>query len=499
MTALNSKDYDITIPQSLLSLLKALYACLNESGIPGYIVGGFIRDAILKRGIDDIDIAIAADALECSPQLAQVVNGRSIPMDKYNRVARIILKSECGAAPQHVDVSTITGNIEDDLSRRDFAINAMAIPLEAVEDKISCASIIDPFSGLRDIEQKRIRTVSDRAFEADALRLLRAVRLSAEIGFLIENDTEALMKEQSSLIQKISGERVREELLKLLATRKTGDIFLYLEELGLLTALMPELTPSKGLAQPGEHYWDVFTHSVKTIDATGYILRSGEWEYDNEAIQSVPWSGELERYFNESISGGSTRLLLLKLAALLHDIAKPKTKFIDENGRIRFYGHPREGAPVAADIMEGLRFSNKEVRIVEEIVRHHLRPTQMTQMGMVTDHAIYRYFRDVGEVAIDTLFFTLADHLAARGPNLDLKNWREHTATVNYILEKHTEQKKTIIRSSLLNGNDIMNEFGLKPGPKIGELLEAVREAQASGEIVDRNDAMAYIEGLLNH
>jgi tRNA nucleotidyltransferase/poly(A) polymerase len=259
------------------------------------------------------------------------------------------------------------------------------------------------------------------------------------------------------------------------------------------------LTPSKGLAQPSEHYWDVFTHSVKTIDATGYILRSGEWEYANEAIQSVPWSDELEVYFHQSISGGSTRLLLLKLAALLHDIAKPKMKFIDESGRIRFYGHPREGAPIAADIMERLRFSNKEVGIVEEIIRHHLRPTQMTQMGMVTDHAIYRYFRDVGEVAIDTLFFTLADHLAARGPNLNLKNWREHTATVSYILEKHREQKNTIACPPLLNGNDIMNEFGLEPGPKIGELLEAVREAQASGEIFDRKGALDYIQGLLSH
>ena len=197
------------------------------------------------------------------------------------------------------------------------------------------------------------------------------------------------------------------------------------------------------------------------------------------------------------MSAGSTRLLLLKLTALLHDIAKPKMKFIDENGKIRFYGHPKEGAPMAAEIMERLRFSSKEIMIVEEVTRHHLRPTQMTQMGIVTDHAIYRYFRDVGEVAIDTLFFTLADHLAARGPTLDENNWIQHNQTVAYILEKHREQETKTAFPRLLSGEDIMAEFGLEPGPKIGELLEAVREAQATGEVSDKADAVDCIRRIL--
>jgi poly(A) polymerase len=271
-----------------------------------------------------------------------------------------------------------------------------------------------------------------------------------------------------------------------------------MEELGLVSAMMPELIPSKGLEQPSEHYWDVFTHSVKTIDAVDYIIGNGGWKYNSEALQTVPRSGKLDAYFNEKISAGSTRLLMLKLTALLHDIAKPKMKFIDENGKIRFYGHPREGAPIAADIMERLRFSNKEVKMVEEVTRHHLRPTQMTQMGIVTDHAIYRFFRDVGEVAVDTLFFTLADHLAARGPTLDLKNWQQHTATVRYILEKHEQQQTKIVFPRLISGKDIMTEFGLDAGPRIGELLEALKEAQASGEVENKAGALDYIRGLIN-
>ncbi|MDD4924032.1 MAG: HD domain-containing protein [Dehalococcoidales bacterium] len=497
MTALNDKQPDITTGKPLFHLLKIIESCLKESGIEGYLVGGFIRDSILKRGIDDIDISIATDALDFSPKLAQFLNGKFIPMDKANKVVRIILKDADISSPQHIDVSTIINNIEDDLSRRDFTINAMAIPLGDISAAISSPEIIDPFCGLRDMEQKILRSVSDKSFEADPLRLLRAIRLAAETGFSIESGTEELIKKQCGLINKVSGERIREELLKLLAIPRTGNLFLYMEELGLISAMMPELIPSKGLEQPSEHYWDVFTHSLKTIDAVGYILRSGQWEYNSEAIRAVPWSCELEAYFNEKISAGSTRLLLLKLTAILHDIAKPKMKFIDEDGKIRFYGHPREGAPMVALIMERLRFSNKEIRIVEEITRHHLRPTQMTQMGMVSDHAIYRYFRDVGEVAIDTLFFTLADHLAARGPALDIKNWQQHTATVNYILEKHKEQKNKIVFPRLISGKDIMTEFKLEAGPKIGELLEAVREAQASGGLADKEGALDYIRELL--
>jgi poly(A) polymerase len=496
MFALNNREFNI--PQPALSLLKTVGVCLNESGMKGYIVGGFIRDLILGRNTADIDIAVAADALDFSPKLAQALNGKFIPMDKENRIARIILKNASGSTgTRQIDISSVKSSIEEDLSQRDFTVNAMALPLQNFTDIMEDA-IIDPFGGLTDIRNKIIRIVSDKAFEMDALRLLRGARLSTELGFIIDKQTEDLMRKQCHLIKNVSGERIREELLRLLAAPKTGDLILYMENMGLITALIPELIPSKGMEQPNEHYWDVFIHSVKTIDAVDSVLKHGKWEYNDKAVDLIPWSPELSVYFNENISGGSTRLLLHKLTALLHDIAKPKTMFVDEQGKTRFYGHPREGAPIVKDIMERLRFSNKETKIVTDIVFHHLRPTQMTQMGITTDHAIYRYFRDVGEVAIDTLFFTLADHMAARGPNLDIKNWQQHTASVRYILEKHREQENIIISPKIVDGDDIIREFGLKPGQKIGELLEAVREAQASSEVVTKEEALDYIKSLLN-
>jgi poly(A) polymerase len=285
--------------------------------------------------------------------------------------------------------------------------------------------------------------------------------------------------------------------LRIFALPGTGGLLLYMEDMGLVTAIMPELIPSVGLQQHKDHYWDVFVHSAMTVDATSYVLKQGNWEYNTQAGDFVPWSDKLAEHFSERISGTSTRLIIIKLADLLHDIAKPQTRFIDEEGKTRFFGHPRQGAPIAADILKRLRFSSREIKIIEDIIFFHLRPTQITQTGVPTDRAVYRYFRDVGETGIDTLFFSLADHLATRGPNLDLTNWQQHTTMINYILNRHLEQEAMIAPPGLLNGDDIIREFGLQPGRRIGELLEAIREAQAASEIATREDALAYAGRLL--
>jgi len=187
MTALNRKDFNILLPLSTLSLLKTISACLDEFGANGYIVGGFIRDVILGRDIADIDIAISADALDFSPKLAQALEGKFIAMDKENKVGRVILKNTDDVTLQQVDISTIRENIEEDLSQRDFTIDAMALPIQKITNIIKEDDIIDPFNGMADIQRKIIRVVSDKALEMDALRLLRGARLSTELVLLSIN------------------------------------------------------------------------------------------------------------------------------------------------------------------------------------------------------------------------------------------------------------------------------------------------------------------------
>ena len=177
--------------------------------------------------------------------------------------------------------------------------------------------------------------------------------------------------------------------------------------------------------------------------------------------------------------------------------AKPQTKAIDAGGRLRFLGHATEGAIITANILERLRFSAKEVKLIETVVKHHLRPGQMSQDELPSRRAIYRYFRDTAEAGIDTLFLSLADHLATRGPNLDLAAWQEHTRIVAYVIGQHFEPTDTARPARLVDGHDIINIFSITPGPKIGEILEAVREAQASGEVTSREAALSFIDKLL--
>ena len=511
MMPADEKDLKLFIGHKDLLILNKVANFLNEQGIKSYIVGGFIRDALLGRDTADIDIAVDADALEIAPRLATTFGGRYVLLDKINKVGRVVVANGdaySSGKRWEIDLSMLRSGIEQDLARRDFTIDAMAIdlgvivhePYSSLHDRdrgvisLEHPMIIDPFGGCDDLNQGIIRAVSDTVFESDAARLLRAVRLAAELGFTIDKGTEDLIRSSSYLVANVAGERMREELLRLLAVPQAGQSLCKLDRLGLLTALIPELAQLKGVEQPKEHFWDVFDHSLKTVVAVDFLLRQEGWEYaSDDVLAAVPWSVALVQHFKSEVSSGSTRELLLKVAALLHDVAKPQTKAIDADGRMRFLGHDKEGAAIAANILERLRFSTKEAKLVEIMVRHHLRPEQMSHNELPSHKAIYRYFRDTGEAGVDTLFLCLADHLATRGPHLNLTQWQEHTKRVEYVLAQRFQKESLVVPPKLVDGNDLINVFGMSPGPEIGKILEMVREAQASGEITTREEALAYM------
>ena len=497
------EDLKLVIKPDASRLLSRISRFLAEEGIQSYLVGGFVRDMLLRRDTADIDITVAADALETAAGIAAALGGRYIPLDEKNGVGRVVLFDN-GADPSkskwEIDFTTLKGDIEQDLLQRDFTIDAMAIRLDgSIEDILSTDRLIDPFNGRDDLRQGLVRAVSNTSFKSDAARLIRAARLAAELGFTIDSNTETLIQQDSQLISSIAGERLREELLRILALPGSGQWLAYLDEVGILTNLIPELVPARGVDQPKVHAWDVFEHSIQTVSAMEFLLREGSWDYTSEEILSpVPWSTTLSQHFNQEVSSGSTRKSLLKLAALLHDIAKPQTRTIDDDGRAHFLGHPQEGADTAASILERLRFSGREIKQVELLVKYHLRPTQMSHEELPTRRAIYRYFRDTGDAGIDILYLCLADHLATRGPYLDLTQWLGHVQVVEYVLDKHTEEESLSLPGKLIDGHDIIKIFGMSPGPKIGQLLEAVKEARADGEVSSRQQAIDYVKRWLD-
>ena len=494
----------------------------------GYIVGGFIRDWLLERKTNDIDIAVNGAAITIAREVAEEIGGKFVLLDDVNNIARVVViedeqpggtsqNQELRGAEWHFDFSPFTGDIESDLARRDFTINAMALELSQfvtastatkmssrksasfLTGKQSSLKLIDPFSGEEDLRDKIVRGVSEHIFEADAARLLRAVRLAAELDFTIEPNTESLIRRYSQAITEVSGERVREELLRLLTPPRAAYYLRYLDELGLLLALIPELAESKGVEQPTVHFWDVFEHSLQTVAAVEFLTRESDWEYSNDdMLSTAPWSDVIERHLSQEVSRGSNHKVLLKLAGLFHDIAKPMTKSIDDTGRARFLGHTKEGAAMTANILERLRFSNREIRLVESLVYHHLRPVQMANGEFPTQRAIYRYFRDTGDADIDILVLALADYLASRGPLVSMEEWKKNCQLINYILAEHDKQQAKILPVKLIDGHDIMNNFGLAPGPLVGKLLAMVNEAHASGELSTREEALALVRRELS-
>jgi len=493
-------------------MLQKVEEFLTQRDIPAYLVGGCVRDHLLKRATQDVDIAVAASALSVAHDIADALHGSYVLLHQEQAIARVVFSEgqpsprrslEEGQGPSagegssparkwNFDFSTIQEDIESDLHRRDFTVNAMAVKIGT-----TTPDIIDPFGGRSDLEKGQIRAVRESAFRDDPARLLRAVRLAAEYDFSIEKQTEALIKGHSHLLARVAGERIREELCRLLALPGTASHLRYLDQLGLLTVIFPELTLTKEVDQPKEHFWNVFRHSIQTVAAVECLLSSKDRKGDgslSDPIADLYLIPKVGQHFAEKI-GNVERSVLIKLAALLHDIAKPQTKNVERDGRVHFFGHTKKGAAMGRVIMRSLRFGTQQSKAVQQMIEQHLRPWQLSSDATTpTRRAIYRYFRDTGDSALDTIWLALADYLATQGPRLDLNEWQEHVRMMNYVISQGLQEEKGIVSPpKLIDGHDLINIFDMQPGHQVGECLQAVQEAQATGEISTRDEALAFV------
>lgn len=484
------------IPRSDASLLRRIQDLLPADA-GAFLVGGYLRDTLLGRKTGDIDVAVGVSAPAFAREAAAALGGHYVLLDEAEGVARVVLPEtgEGGEARRHIDFTSIRGTIEADLGRRDFTIDAMAVDLRRLDAGVATLAAIDPFAGQEDLKAGVLRAVGPSIFRDDPARLVRGVRLAAEYGLTIEAGTEAALGRDSHLVSRVAGERVREELCRILSLGRAAGAIFHLDRLGLLTAIVPELTFTKGVDQPREHYWDVFDHSVQSVAAVERLL---DPETGPEMLALAPHLAPHIGEFREEASPGLVRAGLVKLALLLHDIAKPQTKVLEPDGRAHFYGHPTQGAEIAGGIMQRLRFSNREIKMAQKMIESHLRLWQMGgDQGLPTRRAIYRYFRDTADVSVDIMFLTLADFLATQGPNLDTSEWERHSRLMEYVLAQREEDHTVAAPPKLIDGHDLMREFGLAPGPRIGEVLEAVREAQGGGEIATREEALKLARRLL--
>ena len=483
-------------PSHFPPLVETLGEFFASRGTPAYLVGGVVRDALLGRQTGDLDLAVADETRGVGAEIAELLGARSVVLDQASNLVRVVSPGN-GAGPV-IDLNPIQEGILSDLSRRDFTLDAMAVSLSEAWAHGNQLRLIDPHHGTRDLQAGVIRALSPSVFTADAARLLRAPRLAAQLHFSIAEETADSIRGHAPLLTTVAPERVRDEFLKLLAEPYTAASLRLLDGLGLLDQILPELAAARGVTQPKEHHWDVYEHSIETAGQVDRLLSRSHLQADGLVAETMPRFEDMDAYFSQQAGDGHTRLTMLKLAGLLHDIAKPATRKVDSSGRIRFLGHDRRGAQISTQVLDRLRFSRRGADLVSHMVEHHLRPSQMAQgTDLPTSRAVYRYFRDVGDAAIDTLYLNMADYLAARGPQLRRQEWAHHCGIIEHILRGGLAPRAAEHRPRLIDGHDIKKTFSLPPGPTIGRLLELVRESQATGEIVSREQAIQMVRSIL--
>jgi len=439
---------------------------------------------------------------------ARALKGTCFPLDEGRGVWRITLRS----SGLNLDISPVSGNLTEDLSARDFTVNAMALPFAELKSlktakgafllSLDKKKIVDPSGGGKDLQKKLIRASGKNVFREDPLRMLRAFRFASSLGFEIEKDTFKLIKEESPRIKESAGERIKEELLAIFASGRSASFYEEMRNSGLLFSLFPELKLQEKCAEIYYGKGGVLKHTFNVMKRMDLLFsRPGKFISKYEGLNIRP-AGEK----------------LLKLAALFHDIAKPhKAKEI--NGRLRFFGHEEYGAFLAGRLMRGYKFSNEETRFVTKIIAQHLRVGNIAHNDVISDKAIYKIFSDLGEYAIPLLLLSWADHasyipekkllasaaamkqkpfrIPPRGlPKTGFKKTLRFIQVVNYLIRYYFEKRSKFRQENLLDGHQVMKALELKPGPAVGEVLRRVKLMQFEGKLKNRKQALKYIKTL---
>ncbi|MBI2265944.1 MAG: CCA tRNA nucleotidyltransferase [Armatimonadetes bacterium] len=450
----------------------------RHSRVRLFLVGGPIRDAFLGRAPVDWDFAVTRDAVSFARKVADTLQGAFVLFDETWKTARVVYSEEDEKIT--LDFAEMRGKSpEEDLGFRDFRINAMALDL-------TTGSLLDPFDGARDVEEKTVSMVSPQNLVEDPLRLLRAFRFSAELGFRISVETEEVIREKAALITTVSAERIREELFKILSTPHSAETILSLHSTGLLFAIFPELSPTVGVSQNEYHHLDVWGHT---------LLASRELDVVLDSIDR--WFPEQAQGFRDFLAIRS-HLPILKLATLFHDIGKPHTRTRDDLGATHFYGHETSGEAISREIAERLRLSNEEKHFLTLLVRHHLEPgflLRAKKRGELTRRTLRRFFRQHQEKGMALLLLAIADKRATLGAATEKDDWKQMVALSGEMLTLYKEEIKEEEKiPPLITGKDLITELQLTPGPKFRKILDAVRQEQLEGNLRDRDEALAYVE-----
>ena len=468
--------------------LETLHVILGPSR-PAYLVGGTLRDLLGGERTADIDVAVPSGALAVARTLADRLDGAFLVLDATRGAARLVPASGRRWRGPQVDVVDFrASDLQGDLRGRDFTVNALAVSLHDLV-ALREGAVHDPLGGLDDLRTRTVRLCSPAAMDDDPVRALRAAQLGVRPGWRVAASVSVAAARAAGALDRVSAERLRDGLVGLLRERAAGAGLRLLARWGVVDRLLPQRAAMQSTAQPLPHRFDVWEHSVRAVEGADALLaRAADLARMDEA---------LAEHLDEPLGDGFGRREVLKLAALLHDVAKPETRTV-EAGRVRFFGHDVIGADRVAAIAGRWRLSGRVSTALARLVRHHLRPMHLARAGEITRRARHRFFRDLEEDARDLLLLALVDAAAVTGRS-PWAVWRgPESQVLRELMEGRAGEAAVAAAPPLLSGGDIMEALALGPGPEIGRLLALVREAQALGLVADREGALEWLrrEGL---
>ena len=453
-------------------------------GVEAWLVGGAVRDAALGRGVTDVDLIVTGDAAGAAGSLARAAGGPRFRLSEEFETWRVL---DPGGA-WHIDVAPLRGGeLDADLAMRDFTFNALAVPLADLE-----AEPADPTGGLGDLESRTLRAVSERTFEDDPLRLLRAARLAATLGLELDPATSALAQRSAVRAGEPAGERQLAELRLLLGGADPLRGLALMDELGATAGVLPEVESIRGVEQNPNHHLDVYDHTIAVLE------RLLEIEADLPAYvgERAP---EVEALLDEPLADGLSRRVALRLAAVVHDLGKPATKG-ETAGYITFIGHDRVGAEIAAGLCERLRASRRLSAYLAGITANHLRLGFLIHELPLGRRRVLDYLRATDPDPVDVTVLTVADRLAARGSGV---------VAGPEMVQAHLELAREMVGEGLdwlrdgpprapVRGDELAAALGIEPGPELGRLLEEVEAGVFAGEVSGPEDALALARSALS-